>query len=63
MIADLEKYSQTLSKKLLTIDHYNEILKYIQHYLQVQVIIVFKNKDIQFIPNVLDQERKKSYCN
>lgn len=59
MIADLEKYSQTLSKKLLTIDHYNEILKYIQHYLQVQVIIVFKNKDIQFIPNVLDQERKK----
>lgn len=57
MISDLESYSQDLNKKLLTIENYNEILKFIHHYLQVQVIILFSNKEAQFIPDVFMQER------
>ena len=58
MISDLERYSQALNKKLLTIEHYNEILKFIQQYLLVQVIIVSSNKEIQFIPEVKENKRK-----
>lgn len=59
MISDLEKYSQALNKKLLTIEHYSEILKCIQQYLQVQVIIIFNNKEIQFIPEAMEHKRKR----
>ncbi|MBS4204040.1 PucR family transcriptional regulator [Bacillus sp. FJAT-49754] len=58
MISDLERYSQALNKKLLTIEHYVEILKFIHQYLQVQVTIVFSNKEIQFIPDVIEHKRK-----
>lgn len=59
MISDLENYSQALNKRLLTIDHYIEILKFIRSYLQVQVIIQFSNKEIQFIPEVTEKERMR----
>ncbi|MBS4207926.1 PucR family transcriptional regulator [Bacillus sp. FJAT-50079] len=58
MTADLEKYSQVLNKKLLTIEHYSEILKFIQKYLHVQVILEFSNKEIQFIPEVIELKRR-----
>lgn len=58
MISNLERYSQALNKKLLTIDHYSKILKFIHQYLQVQVIIIFNNKEIQYIPEVLQHKRK-----
>lgn len=58
MISDLESYSQALNKKLLTMKHYVEILTFIQQYLRIQVVIVFQNKEIQFIPKLLEQERK-----
>ncbi|MCH1626999.1 PucR family transcriptional regulator [Ferdinandcohnia quinoae] len=59
MISDLENYSQALNKKLLTIEHYIEILKFIHQYLRVQVIIEFGNKEIQFIPEVADPVRRR----
>ena len=58
IISDLEKYSQALNKKLLTIEHYSEILKFIQQYLQVQVMIVFSNNEKQFIPEVIEHKQK-----
>jgi len=59
MISNLESYSQALNKRLLTIDHYVEILKFIRSYLQVQVIILFTNRETQFIPEATEQKRKK----
>ncbi|PWW26861.1 purine catabolism regulator [Cytobacillus oceanisediminis] len=59
MISNLESYSQSLNKKLLTVEHYSDIPKFIQHFLQVQVIIVISNKEIQFTPNVTENERIK----
>lgn len=57
MISDLESYSQVLNKKLLTIEDHTEILLFIHHYLKLQVILVFSNKEIECIPKVTGQER------
>ncbi|MFT4412285.1 PucR family transcriptional regulator [Fredinandcohnia humi] len=59
MISDLESYSQALNKRLLTIDNYVEILKFIRSYLQVQVMILFNNKEVQFIPEITEKEKRK----
>ncbi|WP_010283200.1 PucR family transcriptional regulator [Bacillus timonensis] len=59
MITNLENYSQALNKRLLSIDHYIEILKFIRSYLQVQVIILFNNNETQFIPEVPEHKRIK----
>ncbi|MBB6452542.1 purine catabolism regulator [Salirhabdus euzebyi] len=59
ILSDLESYSLELSKKLLTIDHYNEVLKMIRNYLQVQVMIVFhKKEEVQCFPDVMEQEQR-----
>lgn len=58
MISDLESYSQELNKKLLSIEHYIEILKYIQEYLQVQVILAFSSKEVQFLPELAVDDQK-----
>lgn len=58
MISDLESYSQELNKKLLSIEHYFEILKYIQQYLQVQVILAISKKEVQFSPELAVDEQK-----
>jgi len=58
MISDLESYSQALNKKLLTIEHYLEILKFIEQYLKVQVMITFSNREIQFFPELVEQEQE-----
>ena len=57
MISDLESYSQQLNKKLLTINHYQEILKFLQQHLQIQVIFHLNEKEIQFIPEVTNNEK------
>jgi purine catabolism regulator len=57
IISDIESYSQALNKKLLTISHHNEILKFIQQYLQVQTVIQFANKEIQFVPEVTEEKQ------
>ncbi|MCA1029795.1 PucR family transcriptional regulator ligand-binding domain-containing protein [Bacillus timonensis] len=58
-ITDLENYSQQLNKKLLTMNHYQEILTFMQQYLHVQVILKFTESDVQFTPVVKEQQRKK----
>lgn len=58
IISDLESYSQALNKKLLTIEHYMEILKFIHQYLKVQVVITFSNDDVRFFPEPVEQEKK-----
>ncbi len=60
MISDLESYSQALNKKLLTIENYIEILKFIHHYLQVQVVLLFSNEEVQFIPEISSSNGRKS---
>lgn len=58
IISDLESYSQALNKKLLQMKHYVEILTFIQQYLKTQVVIKFQTNEIQFVPKVLEHERK-----
>ncbi|MBB5326089.1 purine catabolism regulator [Anoxybacillus tepidamans] len=50
MISNLEAYSQQLNKKLLSIDHYHEILKFLHHYLGHQVIFRINGKEAEFVP-------------
>ena len=59
IISDLESYSQELNKRLLTIEHYIEILKFIQQYLKVQVIITFSNREIEFFPELDEKEQSE----
>ncbi|MCC3358603.1 PucR family transcriptional regulator [Bacillus sp. REN16] len=59
MITNLENYSQALNKRLLSIEHYIEILHFIRSYLQVQVIILFNNNETQFTPEAAEQKRMK----
>ncbi|WP_035446117.1 PucR family transcriptional regulator [Bacillus sp. UNC41MFS5] len=57
-ISDLENYSQSLNKRLLTIESYEDILKCMYSSLDLQIIFRLKNKDFEFIPNInlLEQE-------
>lgn len=57
MISNLESYSQQLNKKLLEINHYEEILKFFQNYLDVQVVALFKENDINMIPELRGEKR------
>lgn len=58
IISDLESYSQSLNKKVLQMKHYIEILTFLQQYLKIQVIIKFQTNEIQYVPKVLEHERK-----
>ncbi|WP_050615052.1 PucR family transcriptional regulator [Bacillus testis] len=51
MISSLEHYSQTLNKKLLTIEYPDEILSFIQQSLQVQVMLIFQDKNVLLQPD------------
>jgi purine catabolism regulator len=59
MISDLESYSQKLNKMLLEINHYEEILKFFQKYLDVQVVALFKENEINMIPEVSEKKRSR----
>ncbi|WP_339146995.1 MULTISPECIES: PucR family transcriptional regulator ligand-binding domain-containing protein [unclassified Sutcliffiella] len=62
MISQLESYSQTLNKKLLTITHELDILTYLQEHLETQIIYENGNQERFFIPDVPIHERKKILC-
>jgi PucR family transcriptional regulator, purine catabolism regulatory protein len=51
-ISDLENYSQSLNKRLLTIESYEEILQFIFSALDIQVIFRLKNQDYEFVPEI-----------
>ncbi|SFC70545.1 purine catabolism regulatory protein [Bacillus sp. OV322] len=58
LISNIENYSQELNKNLLEIDHYEQILKFLQNYLDLQVLIVFNdNKSLAF-PIIRGKELK-----
>lgn len=62
MISQLESYSQTLNKKLLTNTNEFEILTYLQEHLETQIIYENSNQEKLFIPDVPIHERKKLLC-
>jgi purine catabolism regulator len=57
MISDLESYSQRLNKQLLEIKHHEEILRFFQTFLDVQVVALF-DEETFFIPEVPAIERR-----
>lgn len=59
MIANLEAYSQQLNKKLLSIDHYYEILKFLHHYLGHQVLFQMNGKEVQFVPECSEKKKRE----
>lgn len=50
VITSIERYSQELNKKLLEVNHYNQIIKFIQKFLEVQVLIVFDLNEVETYP-------------
>lgn len=56
-ISDLENYSQSLNKRLLTIESYEDILQFIFSALDVQILFRFKNQDYEFVPDISRQEK------
>ncbi|PLR80427.1 PucR family transcriptional regulator [Bacillus sp. V33-4] len=57
MISDLENYSQSLNKRLLTIETYEDILQIIFSALDVQIIFRLKDQQYEFVPNISSQEQ------
>jgi purine catabolism regulator len=58
MISDLENYSQSLNKRLLTMDRYEDILQCIFAALELQIIFRLKNLDYEFVPEISEIEQK-----
>lgn len=59
MIANLETYSQQLNKKLLSIDHYYDILKFLHHYLGHQVLFQMNGKEVEFVPDCSEKKKRE----
>lgn len=59
MISDLEDYSQSLNKHLLTIDTYEDILQFIFSTLDIQIIFKVKNQEYEFVPDIHRQEKQE----
>jgi purine catabolism regulator len=59
LISNLESYSQKLNKKLLSINNHYEILKFLQRYLNLQVIYLSDNGDYKFIPELGEEQKNK----
>ncbi|PLR78695.1 PucR family transcriptional regulator [Bacillus sp. V3-13] len=57
MISDLENYSQSLNKRLLTMETYEDILQIIFSALDVQIIFRLKDQEYEFVPNISSQEQ------
>ncbi|MDF2857512.1 MAG: PucR family transcriptional regulator [Neobacillus sp.] len=51
-ITELENYSQSLNKQLLTIESYEDILQFIFSALEVQIIFRLKAQEYEFIPEI-----------
>jgi purine catabolism regulator len=59
MISNLESYSQQLNKKLLEINHYEEILKLLHQYLDdAEAVALIKQNEINMIPALPETKRK-----
>jgi purine catabolism regulator len=58
MISDLENYSQSLNKRLLSIENHEEILQFIFSALDVQIIFRLKEQEYEFVPEINRQEQK-----
>ncbi|AGE21874.1 transcriptional regulator PucR family [Geobacillus sp. GHH01] len=59
IISNLESYSQELNKKLLSIDHYDEILKFLHHYLGHQVIFKINGKEVELVPKYVKRSNEE----
>ncbi|MCP3026572.1 PucR family transcriptional regulator [Halobacillus sp. A5] len=59
LISNLEDYAQRLNKKLLSIDNSFEILKYLQQYLNCQLVCISDDHQDVIIPAVKETERKE----
>ncbi|HZG59193.1 MAG TPA: PucR family transcriptional regulator [Anoxybacillus sp.] len=59
MISNLESYSQQLNKKLLSIEHYHEILKFLHNYLGHQVIFRLNGKEAEFVPEHVEHSQEQ----
>lgn len=57
LLSKLEDYAQQLNKKLLEIHNHEEILSFLQQYLDVQVVTIFNDNEIEFVPKRSRQER------
>jgi PucR family transcriptional regulator, purine catabolism regulatory protein len=56
-ITELENYSQSLNKQLLTIESYEDILQFIFSALEVQIIFRLKAQEYEFIPEISPLEQ------
>lgn len=56
-ITDLENYSQSLNKRLLTTEAYEDILQFIFSALEVQIIFRLKAQDYEFVPEINPTEK------
>ncbi|MEH7502685.1 PucR family transcriptional regulator ligand-binding domain-containing protein [Neobacillus drentensis] len=57
-ISDLENYSQSLNKRLLTMESYEDILQCIFSALDLQIIFRLKSLDYEFVPEISQIEQK-----
>ncbi|WP_066062440.1 PucR family transcriptional regulator [Neobacillus soli] len=58
-ISDLENYSQSLNKRLLTIETHEDILQFIFSALDVQIIFRLKNHEYEFVPEISRTEQNE----
>ncbi|WP_342431349.1 PucR family transcriptional regulator ligand-binding domain-containing protein [Neobacillus sp. FSL H8-0543] len=56
-ITELENYSQSLNKQLLTIESYEDILQFIFSALEVQIIFRLKDQEYEFTPEISPSEQ------
>jgi PucR family transcriptional regulator, purine catabolism regulatory protein len=56
-ISDLENYSQSLNKRLLTIETYEDILQFIFSALDLQIIFRLKGQEYEFVPEISRMEQ------
>ncbi|WP_191561885.1 PucR family transcriptional regulator [Metabacillus idriensis] len=59
LLTDLENYSQQLNKMLLEIEDDQQILKFLQSYLEVQVIAVLSGNKADFYPELKGNEKEE----
>ncbi|WP_416149936.1 PucR family transcriptional regulator [Salipaludibacillus sp. HK11] len=57
MISNLERYSDSLNKKVLSINNEYEILLFLQRYLNLQVIYLTHNNEFQCIPEINENQK------
>lgn len=57
-ISDLENYSQSLNKRLLSTESHEDILQFIFAALEVQIIFRLKAQDYEFVPEISQNDQK-----